>query len=429
MDFRKTNQVEEQVATQHFYKTNRDLLMLTDTLKKVIFSRAAYGLDCIILPGGELSFQLIKTSIKKQQLEVEEQQKDLSIETLTKYAWTKSLPVELCLRGKGVLQKRISCTADEEDIAVFRKTLPNAKLEDFYFQLERINEEEAWVAVARREQVEEVLKRVNAIGLHVIGLELGLVHLNKLHQLLDLKSKVSIGQWQLRFENKKLQALEAQKEELRDRVQLGTEWVDSSLLPAFSASIAYHGFKETEKSNIQLEKAKEEYKNHRIFRLGGWALLIFILGILLINFLLFQHYNDKSTRLSGQLALNSSLLEKLEVLKKEYDRNALFFNNTGLITSSRHSFYADRLAESLPSGVFWNKVALNPPKGRFKKSDDVAFTIGVVEVEGVASNSGILNRWISRLEKEEWVKSIAIKDYQEQEKTSKGAFKLSIQIQ
>ena len=403
--------------------------MLLDQFKKAVYGTSSYGLDILVQQDGQWEFFLVETKVQKEELRVVAYEEGRGISNLKEYKWKKDCPVYLSIRGKGILQKKAAGLKKEtEEIELLRRVLPNARPEEFYWQIEEQEESTSWVAIVRKAQLDEVLQTIRSFGVHVIGVELGLIHLGKLYKALKLEKQQCLKGSLVRFGENGLEEIEAVSETTRGNVFLGNERIESYYLAALSAAFNYHGLESSGANHPGTLSEKEEHKQHRIFKIGGWGTLVFFLALLLINFLIFQHYNKKNAALSSQLGLNGALLEKLTQLQGEYERNALFFQNTGLIQNAQNAFYADRLAATKPARIYWNKLSINPPKGKFKKQEDVAFAMSKILVEGVAENTTVLNEWLFKLEEEEWVKSFDINDYQEQEKSKKGTFKLLIHL-
>tara|TARA_B100000780_G_C20970647_1_gene387541 strand:- start:436 stop:744 length:309 start_codon:yes stop_codon:yes gene_type:complete len=94
--------------------------------------------------------------------------------------------------------------------------------------------------------------------------------------------------------------------------------------------------------------------------------------------------------------------------------------------SSKISFYADQLASELPKRIYWDQLSINPPKGEIKKSEDVAFDIGYIYVEGVSYTTQVLEEWLPLIEKMNWVDFAEVVNYQKKDDTGKGEFVLRI---
>ena len=401
--------------------------MLNDVINKVLYGQSSYGLEILINSNNSITYHLVKTEIRKSELDITEKIKGEGVESLTEQEWNKDLPVYISIRGKGILQKKVSKNEGDEAYGLIRKALPNAKVDEFYHQINDLDATSAWVGLVRKATLDELLSSIESLGVHIVGIELGYVALGKLSSIID-KDEFQIQDQHIQINDGLLVDVSSSPEVKNERLNLGGIQIESKFLVAFAASLNFHGFEHNSINHPSIQLEKEEYKQHKLFKLGVKSALAFFLILLLANFFIFQNYNQQHAQLSGELAINSSLLDKLTNLRNEFDRNELFFKSTDLISSSKSSFYADQLAASKPDGIFWNKLDLNPALKKIKKNEDVGFQIGRINIEGVTQKSALLNNWIDILKNKDWIKSIDIKDYRELENRRGGSFFIQIQL-
>ena len=401
--------------------------MLREWLNRLINGKRAYGLELVLTADDEFEYQLIQTNVEKGKLKIIEKEKGKSFKELLANNWDKKLPIFLSVRGKGVLQKKIENKNDRNQEELFQKALPNAKLDDFYFQIASINEGESWLNIIRKELLDNLIKKLIQNQLHVIGIELGFLTLAKLDTLLK-NEKLTIGSYQLTMDAGRLINVTEETTSLDTLIDIGDEKIEAHWLPSFAASINFQGYQVQNLGNEFIAQEKDDFFHHRVFTLGIKTALGFFMITLLINFFLFQEYSQQHTLMSDKLAINQVQLDKLRELQDEVKRNELFFNTTDLISTSKNAFYADRLAHSRPKGVHWNELIINPPLKKIVKSEDVEFQIGQIDIKGMANSSSSLNEWIEKLEQLSWISTIDIKDYQQSEKDRLNSFFLQINI-
>ena len=150
--------------------------------------------------------------------------------------------------------------------------------------------------------------------------------------------------------------------------------------------------------------------------------------MLLINFLLFDHYSKKSNELSANINLNTGLLQQLDTLTKELKFKEDFIEQTGILSNSRLSLYSDRIASTLSDNIQLIDLSINPLDKKLKSNQEPEFNKNKIYINGITSNSTILNDWIKTIMKEGWVKEVNIKNYNQDNAITKGEFKIEIII-
>jgi|GEM_PF-6677324 len=400
--------------------------MLNDWIKTIVEGKKSYGLEIIYKSEEEIEYKLIQTVLIKGQISIAENVKGSSFKELMDIKWDKSIPLFLSISGKGVLRKKVKVSNRENEVDIFQKALPNTKIDDFHFQLVEANSDFHWLMVLRKSLFQKVEGIFQNLGIHLLGLELGFLPIQNIAHLLNV-DEINIDKLKLSLESNRLVGVEESTSPLNDRIDLAGENINSDKLMAFANSLRFFNPISGVEQNIFAINHRE-FTQHRIFKLGLIGALSFFLLLLLINFFVFQEYNTEYSNISQQLAINKGQLDKLKLLEAEVKRNEDFFKSTDLISSSRHAYYADKLAESKPQGISWNVLKINPSKRKIEKGEDVDFQIGLINIKGISDQTAVFDQWVKRLEGEDWIKSIDIKDYQSLEKSNQNAFFIQIRI-
>jgi len=294
--------------------------------------------------------------------------------------------------------------------------------------VERIDEESAWVSLLRKETISELQEQFYAAKLHVLSQRIGYTVLNNLTDLID-SSSIQTTSYEVVFSKGFVSDFNLKTTDEEKSVMIGGERIKGNFLLAFSSALSHFDFVSDKEDYIQnslITNDRSEFYNHRLFKLAAWSVMILLLFTLLINFIVFNQYDQKVARLSSEFQANEELISRLENLRSDYERISVFYRETGMSESSKISFYADQLASELPKRIYWDQLSINPPKGEIKKSEDVAFDIGYIYVEGVSYTTQVLEEWLPLIEKMNWVDFAEVVNYQKKDDTGKGEFVLRI---
>lgn len=127
-----------------------------------------------------------------------------------------------------------------------------------------------------------------------------------------------------------------------------------------------------------------------------------LLGILLINFFLFNHYYSAVNELQQTSQINKS-------------------------SSSKSSFYVNAIIESLPTTILLSELNYQPLLKRIKAEKAIENEVNTILISGASTRSVSFSKWITSLEFFDWTRSVEILSYKDISKsTSDFSIKLKI---
>jgi Tfp pilus assembly protein PilN len=320
----------------------------------------------------------------------------------------KNIPLHLMLSQRGIIHKQVEHIGNNP----LEQVLPNAKSSEFQFQIyDFVN----IISVVRQEAIEPILIAFETNNFHVLNLSLGDFGLYHLLPFINNIEEVQTATHQFIFEKTgdhfQLESFEKKDTDSESTIiTLGEEQQDSRLLGAFAA--AFDGLMlqtELPKAIDLLENSKVEFVQKQLFKIGGFGVLGVFMVALLINFLLFTNYTDKNRTLQMQVNLQQSTLQQLDSLKKEVEGKQAFLKDNTLNQNSKISYYADEIARTLPSDIQLTTLNLFP-KQKEKRSDKTIlprFSQEII-IKGKTDKSLSFNDWKKALENLDWVKSVQI---------------------
>jgi Tfp pilus assembly protein PilN len=370
----------------------------------------------IIQQAGEVNYHLVVLEIVKGQMNVQDAHENIkSWEVLTEQLDSK-LPVVIVLNVRGLLHRKVEANITNKRLAA--SVLPNANSDQFYAQGIDIYQGKI-ASVIRKEQLMEWLQPFLDAKYWVLDVRLGSFDVVQLLPFLRTEDKIITSAHELTIENKQLTNFQKNKNQSapNSTILLGDEHIETIFLPAIGA--AFRIFVKAPTNEIEavfLKTQQENFKQFRIFQLGGIAVLAVFFVALLLNFLFFSNYNTKNQELNAQLIYQSTTLNKLDTLKKEYEQQKTFFNKNNLTQRSKTSFYADRIVSTLPSDIQLTTLNIYPKikkSGMEMEATLPEFEQNRIQVKGKISSSIYYNDWKRSLSNLEWIVNIEQIQYQE----------------
>ncbi len=203
------------------------------------------------------------------------------------------------------------------------------------------------------------------------------------------------------------------------------------MIPGFAAALSYFTGNTHDASNSEIiNSLKEEFRQKQRFEFRGIALLASTLLILLINYVIFDHYWSAGNELKSRLITTQSALKQYEVLKAELKQKKEFLEENGMLESSRTSYFGDQLAKDLPASIHWGSLDIHPVKK--KKPDDESnfffFENKQIAITGTCQRSIELNNWMKEIKKMDWVKNVVLVSYQQDNAKDDGEFLIEIEL-
>ena len=371
------------------------------------FSRIA-GVELLNSSDGVV-YHLAILERKKDLLSIVEKQIHCkSIEELSKQI-DKETPIILSIDGKGVLHKTISA-ASTNRVQQLGQVLPNASLDDFHLQVVPSGDGPI-ASIVRLDQLGTFLDQFAKNELFVVELVLGPFHLQHIAETIHV-TEYNGASGKLSLQGGKIDSWGASNKEATPDFSLGDEQVDGPLLiavaNAFKGIVLPSATHDAQPATVQ--SSRSEYLHRQLFRKMGIGLLLGFLGLLLVNFIAFQHFFSSNSELESQLFVQRSQLVKLDTLKSQYQRQQQLFNQYSLTKSSRISFYADRLASSMPTDVQLEELTLFPSKNRKRQGAKQAYLFEQdrILITGFSKSCLVVNSWVRGLEGLDWVREAKI---------------------
>ena len=117
-------------------------------------------------------------------------------------------------------------------------------------------------------------------------------------------------------------------------------------------------------------------------------------------------------------------------MKKEVGEKEKFFQNEGWMQSSQTSFYADRIAATVPESVLLSSLSVNPVDDKnSREKRKKLFHEGLIVLTGTCKRPIDLNGWIKRLKDFHWAKKVDVENYTYDSGDRMGKFRVEMHFE
>lgn len=417
--------------------------MVKDFVNSHFRPRQHIGIELVLQLGGEPLLRGVSLVLSKGTVNVKDK---WELEGLDKLPGKISgnVPIALAVNGRGILHKPITIQSSDldSDVSNLTSLFPAVNTEEFYIQRFQ-NKSIHYLSLARLAVIDSILNEIKEKGGNVITLSLGPFVVEEIAPYIQVSNSrveenpraVLAGGFLLQVSKQGLSGIKPSSANILGddgyKVTIGEDELEQEYLVAYAA--AFSGLVGPSDSlsltAAPIQTNKEEYVQQKLFRAGFITVLTFFFLLLLTNFFVFAHFSEQNIELQASLLENESTLEQVGVLEQTAKEKEEFLSATGLLNSPRLSFYADRLAVTLPSGVRLSQLSFNPVRSKdIREQGKLSFETGTIAVSGSCRNPTDLNSWLRSIKGLEWVEKIEQQNYAYDESNNEGAFNFYIKI-
>ena len=328
----------------------------------------------------------------------------------------KAIPIAIHLQGRGVLIKEVPKTEEITDKFLL-DVFPNFTNEDYLFTYFK-GASHCWLSLIRKELYRNILQEFNSRGFLVFQVFLGPFVSENILELMNGYSgvykfaghEVTVDTDSGLWESYKYSPDARNKFLLKIQ---GTEMKENYIISyALAFSLLLQPYLETYSvEDPDLEGELYEYRQKLKFKVNSIAFLCILLFLLLINTLLFTHYNSKFEWMDSKSKEVTFSQEELDKLNKESTRNDSILLEMGWNSGIRKSWLINRLMASLEGkdGLQIQLVDVNPRLERkvATRQNEKANPYRI-KISGSSLSLDRLEDWVRVLRNLPWVEQVEI---------------------
>lgn len=332
----------------------------------------------------------------------------------------------LVINDRQILTKTIDSN-QEETLQIVSKAFPNLVLKEFYYEVISQNKKH-FVAIGRRSHIDDIVKRYMDSGIRITGLSLGCLMVSGLSSFLE-SGDITTSNANIVLEDGSISSIQNSDSPQQKTYDVNGLMVDSSHLLSLSGALDMVLQTHGSKTNLETKNRSllDEYKQVHFFGQFLKFGLVFILGLLLVNFFFFNHYFKKLGALQETAQVNQASKSKALELDASVAKVEKMFKDMMSSNSSKTSFYANTIMQDLPSSIVLDELNYQPLLRRVKADQPISINNNSLILSGISSNSDSYSNWLSLLEDYDWTTQIVTLHYgSESTRTSDFSIKITI---
>ncbi|GGE18029.1 hypothetical protein [Sphingobacterium cellulitidis] len=379
--------------------------------------KESIGISIFLRPDGQCSFHLSYLKKTNDEIEILLNESFQSWDTLLEFLQHyRAIPMVIQLQGRGVLIKEIPKKEEITDkflVDVF----PNFTNEVYLFTTFKGFSND-WLSLIRKELYVDILEKFNSRGYPVLQVFLGPFVSENILELMNGYSgiykfaghEISVDTTSGLWESYKFDPQEGCRFLLKIQ---GTEMKENYIIPyALAFSLLLQSYLEdyaVEDRNLVGELY--EYRQKLKLKVNFIAFLSILLGLLLINALLFSHYSSKVEWMDSKSKEITLSQGKLDRLNGRSMQNDSLLREMGWNSGIRKSWLINQLMSSLKGrdGLQIQRVDVNPALERklATKQNEITNPY-LIKISGSSLSLNQLEDWVRVLRNLTWIEQVEI---------------------
>lgn len=301
----------------------------------------------------------------------------------------------------------------------------NGDKDDFYFTTYN-DETRIAVSFFRKSAIEEIVNFIQEQKLFLIDVTCGIIPM----LALCLENENILSDFHIKIKNGKFVLFE-RNESSNENIQINQQFYskEEAIFKGIyqSNTVLTENYESFTQQDLALS-GKENYSQFNRFRFFGMLTVFTVLFALMVNYFYLNSLNDEVANLEVEMTLNNGNLSLLDQIKQEKQRKELLIQTSGVNQDHYISFFIDKIAETIPTSVDLQNLTIFPLKEPLKEKRKVEILSNEIEIIGTTPNSDILDIWMEKMNRFEWIRSVELMNYQKIAGT-KAVFKLQITMQ
>jgi hypothetical protein len=383
-----------------------------------------FGVEQTQQNGEDIFFGLVLKK-KRKQIDVETSFKAKNFNDL-KSLVPKGKAINLVINTNAVLTKCVKSNNEDIKKLVFL-AFPNIKVDDFYY--ESLNQgENSFVSICRKSYIDDLLKVYDSKGIPIIDFSLGNLISSTLVPHVDF-DEIESSNTIISIKDKSIIGLIASKQE--QNLSFNVNGLDIKNIELLSCASALNQIINGNRIQSSFEDVKQELTTefnqkqffNQFIKLG----LSFLFVVLLINFLVFNHYYNEVNTLRETAQVLETSKTKMISLSEKVQKTEKMVSDVLKSSSSKSSFYINDIINHLPEHIILKEFNYQPLLKRIKEDKAIENQKNTIRVSGEIHERVLFSQWISLLEEKLWVGSIQILSFEDINNSS-SSFKIKLII-
>jgi molybdopterin converting factor small subunit len=288
---------------------------------------------------------------------------------------------------------------------------PNINLDHFYYETYN-NTTSTFVNIGRKEGIDELLESYNKNGISIVGFSLGNLIAGAITKYVS-ESVIYSSNAKITLSDNRIQDISRTTPDYSEKYDVNGITLNPHSINPFSGVLSYLTSTKKRDNNFENITAglRRNFEQQKVFEVGLKSGLGFIFIALLINFLVFSHYQEKVNKSSSELANYHQVGQTLEELEKEVEMKRIVYDEINSSGNGRVSFYMDKIANSIPESIMLQQIAFQPFNKSIREDKELEFDLDSILISGESSEGEDYSKWIVNLESFEWIDNVLVQEY------------------
>ncbi|WP_437368373.1 PilN domain-containing protein [Maribacter litoralis] len=322
----------------------------------------------------------------------------------------RTTPLFLCFNNDSILTKQLKNSNTSSEAALVNEAFPNLDIKNFYWEIIQ-KSKNSIISISRKEFVDTILIKLSQFKITPFQISLGVSGIKEIIPYTNVEM-IELKKHDLKLNNEEIVELKSNTINQESVYQINGLKLSNLNLLIFGQILRHLNSNQsfTNFSN-QNQKLKNQLKNERFFNSVGKFALAFFGILILVNFIFYNHYFSKISQLKSNLLASNSQKENLVKLENIVKNKQDKINTISNSSNSKSTFYLDNIAKSVPQTILLNNIDYQPLIKNIQKNKPIIFSENYILLSGISTSNNEFSRWIEKLEKNEWIKSIETLDY------------------
>jgi len=363
--------------------------------------------------------------MSKKIIDIESSFKETSFETVISKLHKKQ-HVFLIINNDHVLTKRLE-SEQTDTLKLAYNAFPNINLEDFFYEV-MTQGNIHFVSICRKAYVEELIAKYKEYGISVINVSLGNTIAFTVYRFVNHQSLFSSNTC-ISIENDAITSVEKTEIETISTYDINGLQANNNQLLSLSAALdsALQNFNPATNFDVLKLALKNNHSQSRFYTMFLRFGLVFILGILLINFFVFNHYFEEVNRLQQTPQINQTTKQNMLELNERVAKSQKMVEDMLQSSSSKSTYYINTIIQGLPNSILLSELDYQPLLKRIKNGQAIETNNNTVLISGASNDSELFSNWLTFLESINWIQHVEILGYEDISKSNSN-FSLKLTI-
>lgn len=393
---------------------------MAPVLQNILTGNKFIGIELFSIDNKE-RYAYLEVQRKKNSLEVNQQELYNNTDELKNQA-SKS-PAAIVINNQHVLQKEIAGT-DSNDKKLLHKAFPNIRLEDFYYEISRLGII-SLIAICRKSYVDEQIEKLSK-SFKITAVSLGVCSVVTISDFLKGET-ITTNTHTINFgsvDGVLVSGVDGSNNYAINGLTVKSQWLlpfAAILAGILSAGATSGNITDVNATLLETFKQKSFFDKTLKFGVG------LVLGLLLINFLLFSHYFKKANEIETTLSMNKVDIERIGKLKEQIKDKEQKLESFAVNTSSKSSLLINNIASLVPPSILLSELTYHPVEKRIKDDEQIQLQDSIIVISGQILSNEDFTDWVSKTESLEGIKNITITSFGKENNKTQFSLKAVLQ--